>query len=102
LTLDFNEAVATAGMPSLMLNDGRASLYDAAVTALLWFPTNSCLPVMSSTPLTTSLAVTGFAANGAIISDVVGNRNAADLVMLRGHSPRGRAPECAAGGLTPP
>nr|WP_249159125.1 Ig-like domain-containing protein [Bradyrhizobium jicamae] len=75
LTLDFNEAVRVGGgVPSLTLNDGGTALYDAAATALLGDPSKLVFDhIVGASNRAASLAVTGFAANGASVVDLAGN-----------------------------
>ncbi|WP_168858726.1 Ig-like domain-containing protein [Bradyrhizobium brasilense] len=75
LTVGFNEAVhVNGGTPSLTLNDGGTAIYDAAATALLGDSSKLVFDyIVSSTDRAGSLAVTGFAANGADVVDLVGN-----------------------------
>ncbi|WP_338830264.1 Ig-like domain-containing protein [Bradyrhizobium sp. 27S5] len=75
LTVGFNEAVhVISGTPTLTLNDGGSAIYDAAATALLGDPSKLVFDhVVSSTDRAASLAVTGFAANGASVVDLAGN-----------------------------
>jgi hypothetical protein len=72
----FDEAVdVTGGTPSLTLNDGGTAVYDAAATAALHDPTKMAFDylVSSSDTPTSSLAITGYAANGATVADLAGN-----------------------------
>lgn len=75
-TFAFKEAVdVTGGTPSLTLNDGGTAVYDAAATAALHDPTELAFDYLvsgSDTP-TSSLAITGYAANGATVADLAGN-----------------------------
>nr|MCK7673776.1 Ig-like domain-containing protein [Bradyrhizobium sp. 2S1] len=75
LTVGFNEAVhVISGTPTLTLNDGGSAIYDAAATALLGDPSKLVFDhVVSSTDRAASLALTGFAANGASVVDLAGN-----------------------------
>ncbi|MCP1974733.1 Ig-like domain-containing protein [Bradyrhizobium elkanii] len=75
LTVGFNEAVyVNGGTPSLTLNDGGTAIYDAAATALLGDSSKLVFDhIVSSTDRAGSLAVTGFAANGADVVDLAGN-----------------------------
>ncbi|MGY2850912.1 MULTISPECIES: Ig-like domain-containing protein [unclassified Bradyrhizobium] len=75
LTVGFNEAVhVNGGTPSLTLNDGGTAIYDAAATALLGDSSKLVFDhIVSSTDRAGSLAVTGFAADGADVVDLPGN-----------------------------
>ncbi|MGY3132598.1 hypothetical protein ACVWZM_003280 [Bradyrhizobium sp. USDA 4501] len=75
LTVGFNEAVhVNGGTPSLTLNDGGTAIYDAAATALLGDSSKLVFDhIVSSTDRAGSLAVTGFAADGADVVDLAGN-----------------------------
>jgi len=75
LTLGFNEAVnVSGGTPTLTLNDGGSAVYDAAATMTLGDSSKFVFDhVVSATDQTSALAVTGFAANGADVSDLAGN-----------------------------
>ncbi|WP_198960843.1 Ig-like domain-containing protein [Bradyrhizobium sp. UFLA03-84] len=75
LTVGFNEAVrVSGGTPVLTLNDGGKAIYDAAATALLGDPSKLVFDhIVSSTDRAGSLAVTGFVANGAGVTDLAGN-----------------------------
>jgi Domain of unknown function (DUF4347)/Bacterial Ig-like domain len=72
----FDEAVdVTGGRPTLTLNDGGTAVYDAAATAALHDPTKLAFDylVSSSDTPTQSLAITGYVANGATVTDLAGN-----------------------------
>ncbi|GKQ56105.1 Ig-like domain-containing protein [Bradyrhizobium sp. Ce-3] len=75
LTVGFSEAVrVNGGTPTLTLNDGGSAIYDAAATTLLGDPSKLVFDhIVSSTDRASSLAVTGFAANGASVVDLAGN-----------------------------
>ncbi|MHC2433787.1 Ig-like domain-containing protein [Bradyrhizobium sp. USDA 4451] len=75
LTVGFSEAVRViSGTPTLTLNDGGSAIYDAAATTLLGDPSKLVFDhIVSSTDRASSLAVTGFAANGASVVDLAGN-----------------------------
>nr|WP_283811343.1 Ig-like domain-containing protein [Bradyrhizobium uaiense] len=75
LTVGFNETVhVNGGTPTLTLNDGGSAIYDAAATALLGDSSKLVFDhIVSSTNRAGSLAVTGFAANGANVVDLAGN-----------------------------
>ncbi|GKQ54703.1 calcium-binding protein [Bradyrhizobium sp. Ce-3] len=75
-TLDFDEAVKLAGgSPTLSLNDGGTATFDAAATALLGDASKLVFDhvVAAGNPPTAPLAITGFNANGAAVSDLAGN-----------------------------
>ncbi|QOZ32426.1 S-layer family protein [Bradyrhizobium sp. CCBAU 53421] len=75
-TLDFDEAVHLAGgSPTLSLNDGGTATFDAAASALLGDPSKLVFDhvVTAGNPPTSPLAITGFSANGAVVSDIAGN-----------------------------
>jgi hypothetical protein len=79
----FDEAVdVTGGTPTLTLNNGGTAVYDAVATAALHDATKLAFDylVSSNDVPTTSLAVTGFIANGATVSDLAGNH--ADLTNV--------------------
>ena len=75
LTLQFNEAITLAGgPPTLSLNDGAVAVYDAVATAALGDPTKLVFDyTVAAGQSTNALAVTGFVANGASITDQAGN-----------------------------
>nr|WP_283812822.1 Ig-like domain-containing protein [Bradyrhizobium tropiciagri] len=79
LTLGFDEAVnVSGGTPTLTLNDGGSAVYDAAATALLGDSSKLVFDhLVSPSDHAGALAVTGFVANGAAVTDIAGN--AADL-----------------------
>ncbi|WP_076865758.1 beta strand repeat-containing protein [Bradyrhizobium mercantei] len=75
-TLDFDEAVQLAGgSPTLSLNDGGTATFDAAATALLGDASKLVFDhiVAAGDPPTSPLAITGFNANGAVVTDLAGN-----------------------------
>ena len=75
-TLAFDEAVALAGgTPALVLNDGGSALFSPAATGLLGDPAKLVFSylVSSSDTSTSAPAISGFNANGAIVSDIAGN-----------------------------
>ncbi|WP_074125096.1 calcium-binding protein [Bradyrhizobium sp. NAS96.2] len=75
-TLDFDEAVHLAGgSPALSLNDGGTATFDAAATALLGDASKLVFDhvVSAGNPPTSPLAITGFNANGAVVTDLAGN-----------------------------
>lgn len=80
-TLAFDEAVNVTGggTPTLALNDGGTAVYDAAATALLGDRSKLVFDYsVSTSDLPTSpLAITGFDAHGASVTDLAGNQ--ADL-----------------------
>ncbi|MCS3582651.1 hypothetical protein M2192_006897 [Bradyrhizobium elkanii USDA 61] len=88
LTVGFNEAVhVNGGAPSLTLNDGGTAIYDAAATALLGDSSKLVFDhIVSSTDRAGSLAVTGFAANGADVVDLAGNAASLSAVSAVFHA----------------
>lgn len=79
-TLAFDEAVAvTGGTPTLVLNDGGTTVYDAAATALLGDASRLVFDyLVSAKDIPTSpLAITGLSLHGAHVDDLAGNH--ADL-----------------------
>jgi hypothetical protein len=107
LTLGFSEAVnVSGGAPTLTLNDGGKAIYDAAATALLGDSSKIVFDhVVSASDHTAALAVTGFVADGAAVSDIAGN--AADLSTVSAafdalHINEATAPAYTIGGITRP
>jgi hypothetical protein len=107
LTLAFNETVhVDGGTPTLTLNDGGSAIYDAAATALLGDSSKLVFDhLVSSNNQTGSLAVTGFAANGAAVNDIAGNAanlSAVSAVFDALHINELTAPAYTIGNITRP